>query len=178
MIDDAMPAASSLAARLQAMGHEVVTVGLDGIRQHLGQVARGLEERLSGSVSEQPVPHYLVLYGMDAANSVLETKDPDTRVSGVDSFRQVIKSGPEHRTHLIGWWRSPGRLKSMLMMGASADDIGAWVGFDVQGQDLNTFAPGQMITWSPRPGRGLFFDRFEHARPQVVIPFDTEREAS
>jgi hypothetical protein len=35
-----------------------------------------------------------------------------------------------------------------------------------------------MITWSPRPGRGLFFDRFEHARPQVVIPFDTEGEAS
>ena len=178
MIDDAVPAASLLAARLQGMGHEVVTVGLDGIRQHLGAVARGLEERLSGSVLTQPVPHYLVLYGMDAANAVLETKDPETRVSGVDSFRQVIKSGPEHRTHLIGWWRSPGRLKGLLMMGASADDIGAWVGFDVQGQDLNTFAPGQLITWSPRPGRGLFFDRFEHARPQVVIPFDTGGESS
>ena len=96
--------------------------------------------------------------------------------SGVDSFRQVLKSGPEHRTHLIGWWRSPTRLKSLLMMGASADDVGSWVAFDVQGQDLNAYAPGQLITWSPRPGRGLFFDRFEHARPQVIIPFDTDAE--
>ena len=35
-----------------------------------------------------------------------------------------------------------------------------------------------MITWSPRPARGLFFDRFEHARPQVVIPFDTEGDGA
>jgi hypothetical protein len=176
MIDDAMPAADALAARLRALGHDVAEVGLDGVRQHLGDVAHGLEERLSGAVIDQPVPRYLVLYGMDAANSVLEAKDPATRVSGVDSFRLVLRSGPEHRTHLIGWWRSPARLKNLLMMGASADDIGFWVAFDVQGQDLNAYAPGQLITWSPRPGRGLFFDRFEHARPQVVIPFDTEGE--
>jgi FtsK/SpoIIIE family len=176
LIDDAMPAAEELAGRLRAGGHEVSTVDLDGIKAHLAGVAAELRQRMAGVVSEQPVPHYLVLYGMDAANSVLEAKDSKSLQSGMDGLRQVIRGGPENRTHLIGWWRSPARLKNVLMMGASADDIGSWVAFDVQGQDLSSFAPGQIITWSPRPGRGLFFDRFEHSRPQVVIPFDTGGE--
>jgi FtsK/SpoIIIE family len=172
LIDDARPFTDELAHRLRSDGHEVEIVDLDGIRDHLATVAAGLAARLTGTVSEQPKPHYLLLYGMDAANALLETKDPKTMQSGVDGLRQIIKHGPENRTHLIGWWRSPQRLKSVLMMGASADDIGSWVAFDVQGQDLSSFAPGQMITWSPRPRRGLFFDRFEHSRPQVIIPFE------
>jgi hypothetical protein len=56
------------------------------------------------------------------------------------------------------------------------DDIGPWVVFDVQGQELATLAPGQVIQWSPRPGRGLFFDRFAHTRPQVIIPFDIDKD--
>ncbi|AHH94015.1 FtsK/SpoIIIE domain-containing protein [Kutzneria viridogrisea] len=176
LIDDARPFAADLVARLTAEGHEVSVVDLDGIRERLGEVAAGLTARLTGAVSDQPRPHYVVVYAMDAANALLEAKDPKTLQSGVDGLRQVIKHGPENRTHLIGWWRSPARLKSVLMMGASADDIGSWVAFDVQGQDLTSFAPGQLITWSPRPRRGLFFDRFEHSRPQVVIPFQVPGE--
>jgi hypothetical protein len=56
------------------------------------------------------------------------------------------------------------------------DDIGPWVAFDVQGQELNSLAPGQLIAWSPRESRGLFFDRFEHARPEVIIPFDIDKD--
>jgi hypothetical protein len=26
-----------------------------------------------------------------------------------------------------------------------------------------------MLSWSPRPGRGLFYDRAQHSRPEVVI---------
>ena len=54
-------------------------------------------------------------------------------------------------------------------MGASPDDIGAWVALDVQGSELQALVPGMLVTWSPRPGRGLLFDRAQHAQPVVVI---------
>jgi hypothetical protein len=56
------------------------------------------------------------------------------------------------------------------------DDVGSWVAFDVQGQELGALAPGQLIAWSPRAARGLFFDRFTHSRPQVIIPFSIDDE--
>jgi hypothetical protein len=75
---------------------------------------------------------------------------------------------------VFGWWRGVGRLRAGLPVG-QVEDVGPWVAFDVQGQELQALAPGQVITWSPRPGRGLFFDRFAHARPQVIIPFDVRK---
>ena len=55
------------------------------------------------------------------------------------------------------------------MMGAVVDDVGAWVALDVQGAELQPFLPGTLFTWSPRPGRALFFDRAQHSQPQVVV---------
>ena len=40
---------------------------------------------------------------------------------------------------------------------------------DVQGSELRALVPGMLLNWSPRPGRGLFFDRAQHATPEVVI---------
>jgi S-DNA-T family DNA segregation ATPase FtsK/SpoIIIE len=54
-------------------------------------------------------------------------------------------------------------------MGASPDEIGAWVALDVQGSEVQPLVPGMVVTWSPRPGRGLLFDRAQHAQPEVVI---------
>jgi len=52
---------------------------------------------------------------------------------------------------------------------AAADDIGCWVALDVQGGELNALTPGLLPSWSPRPGRGLFYDRAQHSRPVTVI---------
>jgi S-DNA-T family DNA segregation ATPase FtsK/SpoIIIE len=71
--------------------------------------------------------------------------------------------------HVIGWWRSATRLRSLLSMSASPDDVGAWIALDVQGSELTPLAPGMGLTWAPRPGRGLFFDRAQHSRPEVVL---------
>ena len=171
LIEDSLSASEKLTEELRSQGHKVDTIALEGIRGCLTGTAAELSARLTGEAEGPLIPKYLVLYGMDASQTILESKDPKTLQSGIDALRQVIKNGPENRTHIIGWWRSAQRLKSILMMGASADDIGSWVAFDAQGSDLTSFAPGQLVTWSPRPGRGLFFDRFEHSRPQVIIPF-------
>ncbi len=163
---------SVVASQLRDAGHEVGLMGLDGIRGLVEDTAARITASMTGETGAPLEPHYVVVYAVDAAQALLEIKD-DKRVSGVDRLRTVLKHGPEHRTHVLGWWRGVQRLKNSLPPGVY-DDVGAWVAFDVQGKDLVSFGPEQVLTWSPRPRRGLFFDRFEHSRPQVVIPFDTE----
>ena len=117
-------------------------------------------ERLS--TPDRP-PTYVVLYGGDAADAVLERAQQE-------ALRKVLRFGPEVGVHIVGWWRSPARLRSLLTMSASPDDLGAFVALDVQGAELGTLAPpGLLPVWSPRPGRALLFDRARHARPEVVI---------
>jgi hypothetical protein len=112
----------------------------------------------------------LLLYGVDAVLPTLEAKKPGEPKSGLDHLRAVLKQGPAKGMHTIGWWRSTARLKDTLGFGGT-DDIGAWAGLDVQGNELSGFAAGQVVQWSPRPGRALFFDRTTHSAPEVIIPF-------
>jgi hypothetical protein len=175
---EAAGTAGELVERLTAAGHRVDTVGLDGFSALIAALAADVAGRLTGSGESRGVrarPHYLLLYGVDGASGVLEQKDPDTFKSGLDSLRQVLRGGPETGLHLVGWWRSVQRLRSVLMMGAGVDDIGCWVAFDVQGGELGTLAPG-MVSWSPRPHRALMFDRFSQQRPEVLIAPDITRE--
>ncbi len=39
----------------------------------------------------------------------------------------------------------------------------------MHGAELGPLVPGMMVSWAPRPGRGLFFDRAQHAAPEVII---------
>ncbi|MEU4738909.1 FtsK/SpoIIIE domain-containing protein [Actinosynnema sp. NPDC023658] len=175
LAEDAWPHADRLAKQLRDAGHEVATMGLNGVQALLEQTTHLITEHMRGETGVPPQPHYVVVYAVDAAHTLLEAKNPTTRVSGLDQLRTVLKHGPENRTHVLGWWRGAQRLKNSLPPGVY-DDIGAWVAFDIQGKDLLSFGPEQVMAWSPRPRRGLFFDRFEHSRPQVVIPFDTGEE--
>ena len=167
LVEAAFPHVDRLAKTLRGMGHEVDVVDLDGFPGLLRATAAGLADRSAQR------PHYLALYGVDAAHGLLEHKDPETKRTGLDELRAVLRHGPEHRTHVIGWWRGVQRLKASLPLG-SVDDIGPWVAFDVQGAELNSLVSGLQAAWSPRARRGLFFDRFEHTRPQVIIPFDLD----
>ncbi|RKT52374.1 FtsK/SpoIIIE domain-containing protein [Saccharothrix australiensis] len=175
LAQDAWPHADRLAKRLRDAGHTAELLGLDSIRDLVDATAAGITASLTGETGVSLPPHYLVVYAVDAAHTLLEQKTPPSRASGVDSLRTVLKHGPENRTHVLGWWRGVQRLKNSLPPGVY-DDIGAWLAFDVQGKELLSFGPEHVMAWSPRPHRALFFDRFEHSRPQVVIPFDTGEE--
>jgi DNA translocase FtsK/SpoIIIE-like protein len=170
LVGDATDPVARLADRLRLAGHDMAVVERDALRERLAEIAGGF------GGSSPMAPHYLFAYGMDGAHSMLEAKQPGAP-SGLDHFRAVLRHGPEHRTHVFGWWRGVGRLKATLPIG-QVDDIGPWVAFDVQGPELQSLAPGQLISWSPRARRGLYFDRFEHARPQVIIPFDVEKDVA
>jgi hypothetical protein len=157
----ARPAVDRLAERMA--GHDVSVLDLAGFRDTVFEHSEPSEMR--------DVPHFLLVFAVDAAHGVLEAKPQGGRITGMEALRRLMRNGPENRLHTVGWWRSATRLKTTLGIG-TADEIGAWLAFDVQGQELQQFASGQMIHWSPRSRRGLFYDRFDHPRPEVVIPFD------
>ncbi len=139
--------------------YSVETVDLRGFQQRLVTLAGDIDKRLGGEPGQ---PVLVVLFAADAADTVLDR-------AGVEALRKVLRSGPETGVHLIGWWRSIQRLRALLTMGASVDDLGAWVALDVHGAELGPLVPGMVVSWAPRPGRGLFFDRAQHSQPEVII---------
>ncbi len=159
LVAEARPAAARLAQTLTVAGHAPETVTLEGIRARIDGLAAEVNSRLAGGPRR---PVVVVLYAADAADTVLER-------DGTEALRRVLRFGPETGVHVLGWWRSVARLRTLLMMSASVEDLGAWVALDVQGSELGALAPGMMVNWSPRAGRGLFFDRAQHAMPEVVI---------
>ena len=157
LVAEAYDPADVLAKRLSQ--HPEI-IRLDKFAKLAADWARDVVERLSSG--DQP-PTYLVLYAADAADALQD------RVL-TENLRKVLRFGPEVGVHTIGWWRSPARLKSLLSMSASPDDLGSFLALDVQGAELGPLAPpGLLPVWSPRPGRALWFDRARHSRPEVVI---------
>ncbi|HWB35241.1 MAG TPA: FtsK/SpoIIIE domain-containing protein, partial [Rugosimonospora sp.] len=138
----------------------------------------GLVPFLAGVTPDVRQPHVLVGYALDAAAPLLSAKPAGgagTARSGHDMLRRLLAGGPEHHTHLLGWWRSVGRLRDDLGgIAARFDAIGAWVALDLQGSELAPLSPVPGgPAWYPRPHRGLFFDRAVHRHPEVVIPYGT-----
>jgi len=160
-IDRCQPAVDHLIDGLKAEAHLVTRLAADELGPRMLQLIEEPADR----------PRILLLYGVDAALPTLEAKKPGELKSGLDHFRAVLKQGPTRGVHTLGWWRSTARLKDTLGFGGP-DDIGAWAALDVQGSELSTFAAGQVVHWSPRPGRAVFFDRSTHVSPEVMIPFD------
>ncbi|UJW34542.1 cell division protein FtsK [Saccharothrix sp. AJ9571] len=162
LVDRCQPSVDALCKKLAGDGHEVTTIAGADLPGKLAEYT----EQLS-TVDRQRV---LLLYGAEAALPALEAKAPGVLKSGLDHFRVLLKQGPGSGFHTIGWWRAIARLKDTLGF-AGTDDIGAWAALDVQGSELSPFCAGQVVHWSPRPGRALFFDRTTHASPEVLIPF-------
>lgn len=52
-------------------------------------------------------PVYVILYVGDAGEAVPERTQQD-------ELRKVLRFGPEVGVHVIGWWRSTARLRSLL----------------------------------------------------------------
>ncbi|MDQ4116389.1 MAG: hypothetical protein M3235_05435 [Actinomycetota bacterium] len=159
LVAEAGDPAKTLDGELRESGHDVETVGLEEISDRIVAMAAEVTGRRSG---EDRTPVFLVLYAVDAADAVLDR-------SSTDALRTVLHHGPETGVHVLGWWRSAARLRSQLGSGGAADDVGAWVALDVPGSELGPFTPGLAPTWTPRPGRGLYFDRARTSRPEVLI---------
>jgi S-DNA-T family DNA segregation ATPase FtsK/SpoIIIE len=170
LVVDAGGAAAFVAKRFRPAGYIVPAMMEDatperpaepGVLRCVAGLTREVDERLAAGRVGPPV--LLVLFAADAAETALGRE-------GTDALRKLLRFGPETGVHVLGWWRSAQRLRSLLTMGTSVDDLGAWVALDVHGgTELGPLVPGMQVSWSPRPGRGLFFDRAQHAQPEVII---------
>ncbi|MGW4502683.1 FtsK/SpoIIIE domain-containing protein [Micromonospora sp. NPDC004336] len=162
---DADPAARSLYEDLadDAAWYDDETVG-----ELMAETAEGL--------GAPGVPHYLLLFAVDAAAGTLGARVG--RRTGLEELRRILHDGPERRTHVLAWWRGVARMRADLGgPAARTDQIGAWVALDAHGGELgSSLYPGTGgPDWYPRPWRGLFFDRAVHRTGQVIIPYGPSR---
>ncbi|MFJ6196421.1 FtsK/SpoIIIE domain-containing protein [Micromonospora sp. NPDC092111] len=153
--------ADDTAAGLKAAGHPVTQVDAAGLRRRLGELVAGPGER--GRT-------YLVVFGVDAAGAALAASDPGTYRSGHDDLRALLRQGPGHGVHLLGWWRGLRRLADDLGGSQNRDDVACLVALNVPAGDLGLHLGVTDLAWTPRPDRALLVDR--HAqRTALIVPF-------
>ena len=155
-------AAADAVRALTQDGHEVTTVPLDG----LAGVVAGLARFEDASPAR---PAYLALFGADVAGPALGVMDTETFRSAADDLRAVVRQGPVHGVHVLGWWRGIGRLADDL--GAAArEDVAALVVLNVPGTELQSFLGRYDLAYQPRANRALLLDRHENLA-RTIVPF-------
>ncbi|GAA4621805.1 FtsK/SpoIIIE domain-containing protein [Actinoallomurus vinaceus] len=134
----------------------------------------GHEATLGGElpeVADRDVPEYLALFAVDAATA---RSDEMRR-----SVRRLVEYGPEHRMHVLGWWRTTDRLKAdVVERVGSVRNIDSWVALDLRDGELSPLPGGQMLGWTPRRRRALFHDQRTGEPPQPIIPFEVMSETA
>ncbi|MEU7959513.1 FtsK/SpoIIIE domain-containing protein [Micromonospora humida] len=153
--------ADDTAAGLKAAGHPVTQVDAAGLRARIAGLAAGPGER--GRT-------YLVVFGVDAAHAVLAATDPDTYRTGHDDLRALLRAGPGHGVHLLGWWRGLRRLADDLGGSQNRDDVACLVALNVPADDLGLHLGVTDLVWTPRPNRALLVDRHV-PRTALIVPF-------
>ncbi|WBB67334.1 FtsK/SpoIIIE domain-containing protein [Micromonospora sp. WMMD812] len=153
---------------LTAAGHVVERLDATGLR---GRVAELADRVGQGATGPAPAGRtFLVGFGMDAASAVLGTPDPQTFRSGLDDLRALLRQGPGHGVHLLGWWRGLRRLADDLGGTQNRDDIACLVALNVPGGELGLHLGVHDLAYTPRPDRALLVDRHDQ-RTRLIVPF-------
>jgi DNA segregation ATPase FtsK/SpoIIIE, S-DNA-T family len=164
LVPDADEVVDAAAATLREIGHSCDVLGVAGYRDALSRlVAQGQAARSTGDRT------YLIVFGADAASSLLKQVLPATKRKGLDDLRDLLRDGPMNGHHVLGWWRGVRRLTDDL--GPSGkDEISAVLALNVRGTDLNSLVGQFNLEWSPRSNRALYLDRGEDKR-RLLVPF-------
>ncbi|MGN9808621.1 FtsK/SpoIIIE domain-containing protein [Micromonospora sp. BQ11] len=168
------PAADDTAAALTAAGHLVDRLDAGGLRSRIADLAAhtaGPGAPSSPATAGGPADRtYLVVFGVDAASAVLGAADPQTFRSGHDDLRALLRAGPAHGVHLLGWWRGLRRLGDDLGGTQNRDDVACLVALNVPAADLGLYLGVHDLAYTPRPDRALLVDRHDH-RTRLIVPF-------
>ncbi|PZF97615.1 FtsK/SpoIIIE domain-containing protein [Micromonospora deserti] len=160
LVAAADPTADDTAATLTAVGHAVERLDATGLREHVAALAA----RTSPAGRT-----YLVVFGVDAASGLLAVADPQTFRSGHDDLRALLRAGPAHGVHLLGWWRGLRALAGDLG-GAHRDDVACLVALNVPGAELGLHLGVPDPGYPPRPDRALLVDRHDQ-RIRLIVPY-------
>ena len=118
--------------------------------------AAGLRDRIAASGRRaRPAANYLVVFGMDAASAASSAPPtPSTFRTGLDDLRTVLRQGPAHGVHLLGWWRGLRRLADDLGGTQNRDDVACLVALNVPGAELALHLGVHDLAYTPRPEPG------------------------
>jgi S-DNA-T family DNA segregation ATPase FtsK/SpoIIIE len=167
LVASADDAADAAAGAVQAAGHVLELLNPAALRAHLGALTATIADADPRATSTST---YVVVFGADAASAVLAAPDPDTFRTGLDDLRELLRNGPAHGIHLLGWWRGLRRLSDDIGGSAGVEDLACLVALNVAGGDLGAFLGDYGLDWHPRPNRALIVDRHDD-RIGLVVPF-------
>jgi DNA segregation ATPase FtsK/SpoIIIE, S-DNA-T family len=157
-VDDVV---DEVAAHLARDGYAHEVSGVAGYRDWVTRLAR--PGRPEGRTT------YLVVFGADAASSLLQQKAEGANRTGLEEFRTLLRDGPMRNVHVIGWWRGVRRLTEDVGL-AGRDDVGNLLALNIRGEELSSVLMQFSVDWTPRPNRGLLLSRSEDTR-HLVVPF-------
>ncbi|MDG4765402.1 FtsK/SpoIIIE domain-containing protein [Solwaraspora sp. WMMD406] len=184
LVASADEVAEEAADELHALGHAITRLTAVELREELRRLAKpdtaapepagsaGQVPPAAGSISQVPPAAgrtYLVVFGMDAAAGVLGAKD-EMYKSGLDDLQVVLRQGPGHGVHLLGWWRGLRRLADDLGGSHNRDDLACLVAMNVPGGELGSYLGTHELAYRPRPNRALLIDRHDQ-RTRLIVPF-------
>lgn len=161
----AVEPADDLAMTLAAAGHPVERLDATAVPERIAVLAT--PDDSGGTTAGRT---YLVVFGMDAASAALGVTDPATFRSGHDDLRALLRQGPGHGVHLLGWWRGLRRLAEDLGGAQHRDDVACLVALNVPGADLGLHLGVHDLGYTPRAGRALLVDRHDQ-RVRLIVPF-------
>ncbi|MFG1800609.1 FtsK/SpoIIIE domain-containing protein [Micromonospora carbonacea] len=179
------PVVDATAAALAAAGHPVQRLDPAALRDRIAALAAaGPPAAGPPSPADQASPTdsadparppaagrtYLVVFGADAASAALAGTDPTTFRSGLDDLRALLREGPGHGVHLLGWWRGLRRLADDLGGTHHRDDVACLVALNVPGAELGLHLGEHDLAYTPRPDRALLVDRHDQ-RTRLIVPF-------
>ncbi|WP_413775632.1 FtsK/SpoIIIE domain-containing protein [Micromonospora sp. RTGN7] len=166
LVAAAGPAYDDTVAALVAAGHPVERLDQAALRDRIAVLAAAVADAAPPAAGRT----YLVLFGADAASATLAGTDPTTFRSGLDDLRALLREGPGHGVHLLGWWRGLRRLADDLGGSHHRDDVACLVALNVPGTELGLYLGEHDLTHTPRADRALLVDRHDQ-RTRLIVPF-------
>jgi S-DNA-T family DNA segregation ATPase FtsK/SpoIIIE len=160
-------AADATADALHQAGHQVDVVDTHGLRGHLGMLAAAVGK---ADPHDAPSPTYVVIFGTDAAGTVLAQTHPTTYRTGHDDLRTLLRGGAAAGVHVIGWWRGVRRYTEDITGPAGVEDVACLVALNIPSNDLAAALGDYTIEWTARPNRALLVDRHDN-RMSLIVPF-------
>ncbi|MEO3821101.1 FtsK/SpoIIIE domain-containing protein [Plantactinospora sp. B24E8] len=153
--------AESTIDELTGAGHPVTRLDAAGLRDEL--------RKLAGQPTDGPARTFVVGFGMDGASGALAARDENFK-SGLDDLQAVLRQGPAHGVHLLGWWRGLRRLADDIGGSSNRDDVACLVALNVTGGELGMYLGQHDLAYTPRANRALLVDRHDQ-RTRLIVPF-------
>jgi hypothetical protein len=162
-------AANDTAADLIDAGHECKLVGIDELADTYRTIVDSTGTDATARRAAAAKPRYVIVWGADAASTLLTTYSPDGRC-GQQDLRAILRHGPAYGVHLLGWWRTLARFNDDTGGTAGREDIACLVATNLTAQDVQSLTGDYQLSWHPRHNRALLIDRHDDRRA-LIVPY-------